>query len=252
MKALLITILTVFAIGSTIAQSNFEKEVKRAISAYKAEDYKTCIEAYKQIETTGNHSFEMYYNMGNSYYKLNDMASALLYYERAKKLKPNDEDLVFNIVLARSKVVDKVNAIPELEVTKAYKSFLHTLSVDGWAVISILLFFTGLSGLFIMLYFQKIAVKRLGLIVGAAALVLSLLSHLFAGQVLSQQQENVQAIVFTPSVIVKSTPGAGGTELFVIHEGLKVNVLEESEDWVKIKLEDGNVGWLQTEHITKI
>ncbi len=243
------TVLILFCIGSISFAGTSTTDISKARNLYDKGDYKGALEIYERIEKQGLEAFELYYNMGNAHYKLNNVAGAILYYERAKQINPSDEDLLFNLEFAQSKITDRIKSLPDWGF---YKSFLGLFSTDSWAVVSVVLFFVALSGLFLFFYLSSVSQKKIGLSMAIIALILSGLTLLFASQRKSLIDNSEYAIVFQPSVTVNSTPGDSGTELFVIHEGLRVEVLETSGSYIKIKLADGNVGWVKSDTVKKI
>lgn len=250
MKNIAIIFLS-FCCLSAFAQANYTDQLSKAEKFYAEKDFESALNIYSEIENSGNFSFELYYNMGNCHFKLDDIASSILYYERAKKLNPTNEDLLFNLEYAQSKTADKVEALPKSRAANLYDSVLNLFSVDGWATVSVVLFITGLIALFLFFYLSQISIKKLSLISSIIVLVLSGSSYLLASSKLAK--ENIrEGIVFSSTVNVTSSPNNSGTELFVIHEGLKVEILETSGDYVKIKLADGNVGWIETSNIQVI
>ncbi|WP_020532688.1 tetratricopeptide repeat protein [Flexithrix dorotheae] len=248
-----ILFLSLLLLVSKLATAaDFSQELKQAEEAYNAGQYEEAISNYEKIASQGYEAFELYYNLGNAYYKSENYAAAILNYERAKKLDPDQEDLLFNLSLAQEHTVDKFDKLPELSVAKWYKSFINAVSSNGWSIMSMITFVVFLAGLSIFLFFYDIQIKKIAIWVTLVFFIFSGTSFVFAWQQKKFAEENLEAIVFEPSVTVKSMPDDNGTRLFVIHEGTKVKVMEIKENWKKIKLSDGNVGWLKGETIQEI
>ncbi|MBX2840843.1 MAG: tetratricopeptide repeat protein [Flammeovirgaceae bacterium] len=245
--------LNLFLLMNILATAaDFSKELKEAEDAYNAGQYQEAITTYEEIVNQGFEAFELYYNLGNAYFKSENFAAAILNYERAKNLDPDQEDLLFNLSLAQENTVDKFDKLPELSVAKWYKSFINSLSSNVWSIISMVTFVVFLAALSIFLFLYDLQIKRIAIWATLVFFILCGTTFIFAYQQKKFANENLEAIVFEPSVTVKSMPDDNGTRLFVIHEGTKVKVMEIKEGWKKIKLSDGNVGWLKGETIQEI
>lgn len=233
--------------GSTIDISK-----TAADSAYMAEQYTKAIDIYEQLLKKGV-SHEIYYNLGNSYYKKENIAKALLNYERAVLLSPNNRDYKANLEIARLKTVDKYEPTPELFFISWAKSIVNWMSSDQWAITSITLFILGLVALGFFFLTKQPLIKRIAMV----ATFVMLLSVPVTNYCASYQKKKINnkdtAIVMEPSVTVRSTPSETGTTLFVIHEGKKVNITDASmTEWLEIELENGEVGWLPKNSIEVI
>lgn len=222
-------------------------------SAYAAADYATAIYVYEQLLENEGEAASVYYNLANGYYKQGEIARAILNYERALLLDPSNEDIQFNLELARSKAVDKNAIVTELFFVRWIRSFTAILSADGWAKASILCFIILILCLTIFIFAKNKKTKKIIFIFA----LLSLLGSVLAGVIASGQTRRLQqrdhAIVMEPSVTVRSTPSESGTELFVLHEGKKVKIKDDSlSAWKEVELEDGHIGWLPAAAIEKI
>lgn len=212
---------------------------------YKKAEYQSAIEKYELVLKSNFVSGELYYNLGNAYFKTNQIPMAILCYERAKKLMPGDEDVEFNLSIANLKIVDKIEVMPQLFFYRWFDSILNIFDSDGWAVVGISTLF--LSMIFFLLFriTENIMTRKIFFYFGLIFIVSSLKAFWFANiQYKAATGENT-AVIFTPTVNVKSSPVTNGTNLFVLHEGTKVQVLDKVGDWSKIKLSDGNQGWVE-------
>ena len=224
-----------------------------ADSAYAEADYITAAYIYERLIAERGESAAVYYNLGGAYYRLDDIARSILYYERALLLEPSHVDAQFNLELARSKAVDKNAMVTEFFFTRWYRSFAAIMSADSWAKASILCFIICISCFVIFIFSKKRKTKKIIFIFA----LLSLLGSVLAGVIASGQTRRLQqrdhAIVMEPSVTVRSTPSESGTELFVLHEGKKVKIKDDSlSAWKEVELEDGHIGWLPAAAIEKI
>ena len=216
-----------------------------ADSAYIQGDYLTAIDIYQSVIENQGVNATLYMNLGNCWLKRDEIAKAILYYERAYLLVPSDPDIRFNLDLARTKTVDKVNAVNQLFIVVWFKKLLAVLDVNGWAVMTVILFALTIILTGVLLFSKKSGLRKISFSFSAFFLLLSILSFIFATTQMGNIRERDTAIIMSPSVTVKSTPTSAGTDLFIIHEGRKVKILDSSmKEWVEIRLEDGNTGWI--------
>jgi hypothetical protein len=216
-----------------------------ADSAYIQGDYLTAIGIYEWVIENQGVNATLYMNLGNCWLKRDEIAKAILYYERAYLLDPSDPDIRFNLELARTKTVDKVNAVNQLFITVWFKKLLAVLDVNEWAVLTVILFALTILLVGVFLFSKKSGMRKISFSFSAFFLLLSILSFIFATTQMGNLKERDTAIIMSPSVTVKSTPTSAGTDLFIIHEGRKVKILDSSmKEWVEIRLEDGNTGWI--------
>lgn len=230
------------------------KDVSKAEgdSAYIKNDYKSAIQIYEALLEKGE-AAEVYYNLGNCYYKTNEIARAILNYERALLLDPGNADIRANLEIARSKTVDKVTPIPDIFFVAWIKSLINCLSVDAWARCGIICFILFLVTISLFFFSKQVSWKKGGLIGGIVFLILVIVSNVFASQQKDALLNRNAAIVLMPSVTVRSTPSESGTSLFILHEGRKVEIKDGSmREWKEIRLEDGKVGWVPNSSIEVI
>lgn len=213
-------------------------------SAYLQSDYASAIQIYESLLQQGE-AAELYYNLGNSYYKSGDIARAILNYERALLLQPGNGDIRSNLEIARAKTIDKVVAIPDIFFVAWTKSLINTLSVDAWAKWGLLFFVLLLLSLGMFFFSNTPKIKKAGFIIGSITFTFTILCNLFAAQQKHDLVERSSAIILSPSVTVRSTPSESGTALFILHEGHKVEVKDNTmREWKEILLPDGKVGWI--------
>jgi tetratricopeptide (TPR) repeat protein len=193
---------------------------------------------------TGYRSAELDYNIGNAYFKINNIPGAILFFERAHLLKPADEDINYNLQIARTLVVDRFEEIPELFFVRWYNFLSLTLSTNLWAKLSIISFVLCLLFLSLYFYSSKYRSKVLGFWLALILIIISLASLSFSARNRSLVLNSNKAIIFVPLVNGKSSPDESGTDLFVLHEGTKVTVEDEVGEWFEIRLSDGNKGWI--------
>mgnify|MGYP000228809938 FL=1 len=221
-------------------------------SAYMRNDYASAIQIYESLLKKGE-AAEIYYNLGNSYYKADDIAKAILNYERALLLQPGNADIRANLEIARYKTIDIVVSVTDIFFVAWVKSLINCLSVDAWAKLGIVFFILLLISFSLFFLFKQIVWKKSGFIAGIVFLFLVVLSNIFASEQKSELVNRNKAIILSPSVTVRSTPSESGTSLFILHEGHKIEVKDNSmREWKEIRLEDGKVGWVPTSAIEVI
>ena len=249
MKRIINTILAILFTATVFAQADL---IQKANEHYTKEEFQKAIDGYNQILMAGIESPEVYYNLGNAYYKTKQYTLAILNYERAKLLAPDDEDISFNLQVANQKVVDSIQELPGIFIVRWWNALVNSQTTDTWAVLSIFSFIVFLTMLGFYFFAKTSEVKRITFWSGCFLIVFTIFSWTFAAKQKSRLVNHSYAIVMQPTVTVKSSPSDKGTNLFVVHEGLKIRITDKLGDWVEIRLADGNKGWLLTESVERI
>ena len=225
---------------------------QNADDEYAKDNYQQAIKDYQEILKTGVSS-EIYYNLGNAYYRTDNITQALLAYERALQLSPGDNDIRFNLQYARSKTIDKITPETEMFFVTWYNSLVNFTSVDRWANTAIVSIVMALLLILVFLFAPQMWARKSGFYGSAVFLLLFAFANLFAFQQKHELETKQGAIVIAPTVNVKKTPAASGTDVFVIHEGTRVDITDRGmKQWRGIKLADGREGWLKTSQIEEI
>ena len=232
-------LLSIFAYGSDIEQA--KQIFVEANEAYKAEDYSRALELYKSLEEEYS-SFELHYNLGNVSYKLNDIPSAILYYERARKIEPNNDDIETNLMIANQQVVDQIDAVPLSHVNDFWNTIISESNLFWWTFLSISLMV--LAILFFVLF--KLKRRKSFVAIGTFVLLFALLTFFLGHQTVGRIESRSEAIIFSEKGDVLNQPNGSQIE-FVIHEGTKVTINEIDGEWSEIKIANGNLGWVRTE-----
>lgn len=236
----------IFMLAALFAKANNETQwMDSAAAYYNNSQFERAIAAYEQIVANGYESEALYFNLGNAYYKSNKVPQAIVNYERALKLNPNDEDIQFNLQLANTHVVDKIDVLPEFFLTSWWNRFIQLFSSNEWAYASMAAFVLGLVLLLIFFLSGKVVARKVSFWLAVLLIISSVFTFNFSRKQKWMAQNEPEAIIMTPSVVVKSSPSDNGTELFLIHEGLKVKVSDKLGDWREIKMSDGNKGWIK-------
>lgn len=223
-----------------------------ADSAYARGLYQQAIKDYEQL-LKGGASADLYYNLGNAYYRSENITQAVLNYERALLLSPGDRDIRFNLQMARSKTIDKIVPESEMFFITWYHSLVNLMSVDGWAWLSIVSLALVIILSLLYLFASPVWLRKIGFFGGTFLLVVFVLANILAWQQKQNLLYRKGAIVMTPSVTVKGAPASNGTNLFILHEGTKVEIVDDAmKEWKKIHLADGKEGWIESKRIEKI
>lgn len=241
MKYLLI-IVSVFicSIGFSQEQERFQE----ANTLYKEAKYSDALNVYNSLVSKGVSSPELYFNLGNTHYKLNNTAQSIYNFEKALQLNPKDETIKQNLAFANNMRIDAIEVLPEIGYTKYFNKFSSVLSTHYWAILSII--FSVLFVVVVLFYYfsNRANYKRLYFILSGAFIILCLFS-LSIAQYKSNNIDNKRyAIVFAKESKVKTESNFKSEDAFLLHEGTKVLVTSMTENWLNIKLTDGKTGWI--------
>lgn len=241
----IIIIIIAWTLNAAAGDFPMDQLANSANRAYAEGNYLQAIEQYEQILQEGYESSVLYYNLGNAFFKMNNMPSALLYYEKAMKLDPTDESTRFNLELANSRIIDKIEPLPQFFLKTWTASLRNQFSPDQWANGAIAGFILFLAALFIFIVSGNVTHRKVAFSLGITFLVVVTAAVIFGYSGYKEYRNKDTAIVFTPTVTVKSSPNEQSVDLFVIHEGTKVWILDALGDWSEIRLANGNVGWVK-------
>lgn len=237
--------LTLPAVSNAEDVSYLDSLWRKGVASYSDGKWQESIDAWKSVESAGVESPELYYNLGNAYFKISENAEAILNYERALKLDPSFSDARFNLEFAESMIQDKIDAVPEFILKSAARKVCYMMKSDTWAVLSLVSLALGLGFVLLFLLGGTVAARRTGFYSAIIVILLSVNCYGFA-----RWQRNIYlkadyAIVMKPVSSVKSSPSAESSkDLFVLHEGTKVNILDIVGKWYNISLSDGRQGWI--------
>ncbi len=243
--ALILALALLAAVASLKAADEVAVQFEQANQQYRAANFQRAADLYEQIVKNGYESTALYYNLGNAYFKLENWPGAILNYERAKKLSPRDEDVLYNLRLANLRITDKIDPVPQLFYVQWWNAFLHLFSPEGWAVAMIVgLWCTVMLGA-VMVLARSGLLQRACFLGALVMFLVSLSSAVALFRNVQEEQNETYAIVFSPSIPVKSAPDASSVDLFVLHDGVKVEFMDSVGEWKKIRLADGKLGWIQ-------
>jgi SH3-like domain-containing protein len=240
------------ATASSISRQQAEEAMQTAALSYQEGRFEEALNLYTGVMESGYTSADLYYNVGNCHFKLNAIPNAILWYERALRLEPSDEDILFNLNLARSRIVDKIEEVPKLFFVKWWDQLRDIYGQDGWAVAGLISFGTFILLLLVFLLSSLPWLKRTAFIMGIIVLVISAHTFAFAWQKHRIAVTQPYAIIMTPAVTVKSSPDQSSIDLFVIHEGTRVQVTDQLGEWLEVRIPSGERGWLNENSLERI
>lgn len=243
-----ITIILVLLLG-LFANGQSEALFKKATAAYNDGEYKEAVELYDSILENGQHSAALYFNLGNAHYKLNEIALSIYYYEKALLLKPKDPEILNNLGYAQNMTLDAIDTMPETGLSKIYKTVTNKLSFDQWAYMGVIFMFLFVLLYILFYYFQYSSRKRWAFIGSMISLFISIIAVAFGFVQYNDFSQDQPAIVFADEIEIKAEPNAKSDQVFILHAGTKVNVLDQLNDWKKIKIADGKTGWISSKDI---
>jgi tetratricopeptide (TPR) repeat protein len=236
-----------------LAKANEATETfNKANMLYQNGNFSKSAQYYEKIVNNGYENAEVFYNLGNAYFRMNKIPEAILNYERALRLAPDDDDIITNLNIADLRIVDKIEPVPKFFLVQWYEGIRGLFSSGRWSIIMVVflwLLLGGLTGFFVI---WSPGLKKLFFGVALVSIVIVIFSLIFASQQYSIERAHDYAIVFNQTVYVKSSPDEDGKDLFILHEGTKVKIVDAVGNWRKMKLANGNIGWLPGEAVEVI
>lgn len=246
-KLAIIICLSLLAMNGSAQITNAGSLLEAGNLAYSSANYNEAVSQYESVLGSGLESAGLYFNLGNAYFKLNNIPAAILNYEKAEKLDPTDENIQFNLALANSRIIDKMEPLPEFFLRTWWHSARNTFSSDHWAKIGVAGFILALIAVALFIISGSVFLRKISFWSGILFLGLTALSLIFSIGEYRDYSSHNSAIIFTPTVTVKSSPNDASVDLFVIHEGTKVFITDLVEGWSEVRLANGHVGWVKTE-----
>jgi tetratricopeptide (TPR) repeat protein len=245
-------IFSSFVLLANSLKDSADLYIQQANDAYQSNNFKDAVVLYTQAVDMQFESATLFYNLGNAYFKSGDHARALLWYERALRLAPNNEDIIHNISFVQQKLIDKIEVLPELFIVKWWNACASLFTGNQWANISIAMCILLVICLLIILLMRVPWVRSVSIFVAVFALFLAIFSIIFAKQETARYLQHPEGIIMAQVVNVKSTPNEKSSDLFVIHSGLKVGITDQLNEWVEIRLPSGEKGWILASLLEKI
>jgi tetratricopeptide (TPR) repeat protein len=221
-------------------QSTFEEGNK----AYVEKNYEKAIGFFESLIKSNQVSAEVYFNLGNAYYKTGNYSSAIINYERAKKLKPSDEDIDFNLRLANLNTIDKIEPAPQVFYVKWWNDFVNGSSIESHAKKGLMYLWIALAVSLIYVFVNISFIKRIAFFITIILLSCGLFTIYISQKQMTEMHDNKSAIIIPTSTYVKGSPDENSINLFMLHSGTKVTVIDELQNWKRIRIANGNEGWI--------
>lgn len=238
-------LILLLGIASLMSYATSPSELKTlADSAYARADYETAVKLYGQL-VKQNPTADVCYNLGCTYYRIDDIAHSVLWFERALKQSPSDKEVLFNLEMARSKTIDKIVPQHEFILFTYFHQMTNWFSLRTWTIVALLSFTFMLVCLLVFWASGNMAIRKFTFSSAVILLLFTILSNVCALRQKDFKQTHASGIITAPAVTVRSTPADNGNNLFVLHEGSKVEILDSSlKDWCEVSIADGKVGWI--------
>lgn len=251
-QTLTVLLVLLFSISDLSFALNVDQQMPQAGEYYRNGEFDNAIKTYEELKSNGYEGTSLYFNLANSYYRIGQLGYAVLNYERALKLSPSDEDVKHNLAFANLSTVDRIQPLPTFFLFEWWESILTSLTVNGWTYL-VYIFFILLIILIVIYFFAKTTFQEKLILfsgLGMLAIFLMLISLLIVK--INREENVIEGVIIEQSITVKTSPDIKSTDAFVIHEGLKVNLEDKLDNWVKIRLADGKVGWIDNNAVEKI
>ncbi|MDO9152894.1 MAG: tetratricopeptide repeat protein [Paludibacter sp.] len=226
--------------------------LKSANNLYSKGDYTAAALQYEIILEKQGIAPEVYYNLGNAYYKLNETNRSILNYERALRLSPDFEDAKINLSMAQAKVIDNIVYSPDFFIMNWMNFIVKLMSSNNWLYFSVIMLLLSIIACFIFLFANSRSARKTSFYFSTVFLSFCIVSLVFSGVRKDQLVNHRDAIIMSGVVVAKSSPDKSGTDLFQLHEGTKVKIKSTLGNWVEIKIGNGEIGWVQLEEIERI
>lgn len=238
------TLFLVSALTVVLSASEIDDIMNKAGQYYRDNNYTAAISEYEKLLSEGYEGASLYYNLGNAYYRMGKLGYAILYYEKAYRISPNDEDIRHNLALANSRTIDKIDALPEFFIFEWWESFLALFTLKTWILLSIIFYFLMLFALAGYFLVGHIIPQRITFFSGTAVIIFLLITISVVAIKLNREEKRLEAVIVENSVVVKLAPNEKGKVGFIVHEGLKILIEDEIDNWNRVRLADGKVGWV--------
>jgi tetratricopeptide (TPR) repeat protein len=219
--------------------------LQKAEKAYDSKNYKEAISNYEKLVNDGYKSYQLYFNLGNAYYRNDELGKAIYYYELARKVNPNDEDVRINLGIASAKTIDKIDSKENFFISAVKTNLLSSFTTNTWAWFTIASLAVACLLFFVFINSTSIAVKRISFLISCVLIVGFCITYFLGFSALNSKVENKFAIITSKEVKIMNEPTPTANSKFSLHEGTKIRVVENNGSWLLIKLDNGNEGWLK-------
>lgn len=251
-RFLIYTILLFASVSATMAQPTSAERWEMGNKAYMDGAYDKAVEEFSAILEGGEYSMELYYNLANAYFKMEKIGKAILYYNKALRIAPSQEDVLHNLAIAETRTKDKITAVPEFFLHRWMRVVRNSVSCNAWGTLSLFFFALILTFALLFLLASRLGVRKAGFYGALCSLLLFVATTAFAISSRNDILTEDEAVVMSSAISVKSSPDRSATDLFVLHEGTKLRIVAEFDEWVEVVIADGKKGWTERKNIETI
>ncbi|MFT5166487.1 MAG: tetratricopeptide (TPR) repeat protein [Saprospiraceae bacterium] len=252
MKHIKFSLFLLFFSGQLFAFENNPSVFQSANEAYQTGDFNTAVKQYEQLLQEDYQCADLHYNLANAYFRLNQVGNAVLHYEKAALLNPGDEDVLYNLKVVQKALPDQFDVIPDFFVTRWWRESQKIASPGGWGILGLLILWSGIAGLILWLRGRNRKIRKQGFIAGVILLLISILPFSLGFSVAKNLKDSKRAVIMVRQINLKSAPDEVSENLLELHEGTSLWILDEIGAWKKIRLSNGEKGWLETKVLAKI
>lgn len=246
MKNVIYILICLFLFASPAYSNHF---LEKAEKAYDSKKYKEAINSYEKLIKEGYKSYQLYFNLGNSYYRNNEIGKAIYYYELARKIEPNDEDVRINLAIASGKTIDKIDSKENFFITAVKTNLLSSFTTRAWAWLTVSSVLLGCILFFVFVSSGVVIVKRISFLLSCLLFISFIVIYFLGYSAMQARYENKFAIILSKEIKIMNEPTAMAKVKFALHEGTKIRVVENNGDWLLIKLDNGNEGWVKVNDV---
>lgn len=243
--------LPIFGLAENADLNQARALFEKGTEAYKAGDYESALTFFQEAESKST-GFAVNYNLGNTHFKLNNVKESILFYERALKYEPANEDVIYNLRLANDLIVDRIENLPKSKLNRWWRDFRYGMGPDGWGLIAISLAFMASVLLLIYSFRFRPGIRRFGFYGGLISAILMVCAITLAQSAKNFRVNNISGVIFTDKVDVKSEPRLESLDILVLHAGTKVDIIDSEGDWYEVQIASGDRGWLRAETLEEI
>ena len=249
-----IQIIILLACGVLYLPQLFAQDTlfKQANEFYSQKNYDSAIVCYQQLIDNGYQDAILYYNLGNAYFKDDQIGNAILWYERALRLSPNNKDIQYNLAFANQQTIDNIEPIPSFFLKTWMLAIQNLFSAKNWAIISIVLCAALVCFILLIFLISNYRLRMTFFLFACLCLTTIIVSIVFAGLQTRHVNRTDEGIIIQSNVTLKSTPDNSGTDLFTVHEGTKVKITDNAGEWIEVQFSNGSKGWMLGEDLETI
>ena len=246
----IIVLLIIFSTSLIFADVN--SIMQQGNTYYKNNQYQLAVDEYNKLIEQGYEGVSIFYNLGNAHYRLGHIGFAILYYEKALKLSPGDEDLKHNLAVANRSIKDKVDTLPPFFIFNIWEDLLASFSTSGWTIVAYIIFILLLFCIIAYFFSRNVNQQRISFFSAIGTGIILILVIVLLTVKINKEFKIKDAIILDSTVMVKSSPDSASKDEFVVHEGLKVRIEDNIDNWFKIRLADGKIGWVTVKSVGQI